>query len=167
MQRTNRADAGKKPDTSASSQNYDLCNTVPDGKVVESSEDLSCEKPSFELDNTPIGLPKALTSKTVLVSETDRGFASNKADICTIWKRIALRDPRGAHRAKVGVVRSTPRTRPHMEEYILWGTGWRAAKCELAAAYADVTIVKAPYTPGLSSRTPRMLGVRPDGKVST
>ncbi len=53
-----------------------------------------------------------------------------------------------------------------MEEYRLWGTGLRAAKCELVATYADVNIVKAPYTPGLSSQTPRMLGLRPDGKVS-
>lgn len=53
-----------------------------------------------------------------------------------------------------------------MEEYKLWGTGWRTAKCELVAAYADVPIVKAPYTAGLSSQTPRMLGLRPDGKVS-
>ena len=52
-----------------------------------------------------------------------------------------------------------------MEEYRLWGTGWRTAKCELVAAYAGVPIVKAPYTAGLSSRTPRMLGLRPDGKV--
>ena len=52
-----------------------------------------------------------------------------------------------------------------MEEYKLWGIGWRVAKCELAAAYADAPIVKAPYTPGLSSRTPHMLGLRPDGKV--
>lgn len=54
-----------------------------------------------------------------------------------------------------------------MEEYRLWGTGWRAAKCELVAAYANVPITKAPYTAGLSSRTPRMLGLRPDGKVSS
>lgn len=54
-----------------------------------------------------------------------------------------------------------------MEEYRLWGTGWRTAKCELVAAFADVPIVKAPYTPGLSSQTPRMLGLRPDGKVSS
>ncbi len=53
-----------------------------------------------------------------------------------------------------------------MEEYRLWGTGLRAAKCELVASYADVNIVKAPYTSGLSSQTPRMLGLRPDGKVS-
>ena len=54
-----------------------------------------------------------------------------------------------------------------MEEYRLWGTGWRTAKCELVAAFTDVPIVKAPYTPGLSSQTPRMLGLRPDGKVSS
>lgn len=52
-----------------------------------------------------------------------------------------------------------------MEEYRLWGTGWRTAKCELVAAYAGVPIVKAPYTAGLSSRTPRLLGLRADGKV--
>ncbi|DBB11178.1 hypothetical protein WJX82_002672 [Trebouxia sp. C0006] len=52
-----------------------------------------------------------------------------------------------------------------MEEYKLWGIGLRAAKCELVAAYADVNIVKAPYTRGLSSQTPRMLSLRPDGKV--
>ncbi|KAL3153432.1 hypothetical protein ABBQ38_011767 [Trebouxia sp. C0009 RCD-2024] len=54
-----------------------------------------------------------------------------------------------------------------MDEFRLWGTGWRTAKCELVAAYAGVPIVKAPYTPGLSSQTPRMLGLRPDGKVSS
>lgn len=53
-----------------------------------------------------------------------------------------------------------------MEEYRLWGTGLRAAKCELVASHADIKIVKAPYTWGLSSQTPRMLGLRPDGKVS-
>lgn len=53
-----------------------------------------------------------------------------------------------------------------MEVYRLWGTGWRTAKCELTAAYAGIPITKAPYTPGLSSQTPRMLGLRPDGKVS-
>ena len=63
--------------------------------------------------------------------------------------------------------RPTIRARPHMEEYRLWGTGWRTAKCELVAAYADVPIVMAPYTLGLSSQTPRMLGLRPDGKVSS
>ncbi|KAL0043139.1 hypothetical protein WJX79_010270 [Trebouxia sp. C0005] len=52
-----------------------------------------------------------------------------------------------------------------MEEYRLWGTGLRAAKCELVASHADIKIVKAPYTWGLSSQTPRMLGMRPDGKV--
>ena len=53
-----------------------------------------------------------------------------------------------------------------MEEYKLWGIGLRAAKCELVASYADINIVKAPYTWGLSSQTPRMLSLRPDGKVS-
>ena len=47
----------------------------------------------------------------------------------------------------------------------LVGNGWRAFKCELAAAYAGVPLEIAPFTVGITNETPTFLQWSPDGKV--
>ena len=47
----------------------------------------------------------------------------------------------------------------------LVGNGWRAFKCELAAAYAGVPLTIAPFTTGITNETPTFLQWSPDGKV--
>ena len=47
----------------------------------------------------------------------------------------------------------------------LVGNAWRAFKCELTAAYAGVPLKKAPFTVGITNKTPTFLQWSPDGKV--
>ncbi len=47
----------------------------------------------------------------------------------------------------------------------LFGSGWRAFKCELAAAYAGVPLKVAPFTVGITNETPTFRQWSPDGKV--
>ena len=47
----------------------------------------------------------------------------------------------------------------------LWGLGLRHVKCELVAAFADVSIEVPPITPGITNKTPKYLAMNPMGKV--
>ncbi|KAF5833311.1 hypothetical protein DUNSADRAFT_10432 [Dunaliella salina] len=51
-----------------------------------------------------------------------------------------------------------------MAPYTLYGMGPRALKVQLVAAFANVEIQKAPFTMGITNKTPWYLKMNPNGK---
>lgn len=47
----------------------------------------------------------------------------------------------------------------------LWGIGLRALKVEIVATFADVSIVKPPFTSDITNKTAWFLALNPLGKV--
>lgn len=48
----------------------------------------------------------------------------------------------------------------------LYGIGPRALKCEIVASFADINLVHAPFTKGITNKTERYLAMNPQGKVT-